>query len=209
MRRLRVLCLHGYHGSAAILRHQAAALFAPLAAGVDFVYLDAPSLALGDYGWWHADDARGDPGAHERRARYRGWTRSRGWAIEQLGARRFDGVFGFSQGAALAALLAGLRAPDGRPTGMRPLVFDFVAMAGGFASRDPRHDALLAPPGGLALPSLHLIGRTDAIVPAPLSRRLAARFVDPAIVEHAGGHVIAHDEATRAAVEAFLRAQAC
>jgi fermentation-respiration switch protein FrsA (DUF1100 family) len=208
MRRLRILGLHGYHGSADLLRRQAAALFEPLAALADLVGVDAPSIALGDFGWWHADGTSGDPGVRERPASYRGWERTRQWAIEQLRAQRYDGVFGFSQGAALAALLAGLRAPDGRPTDARPLAFDFVMMAGGFASNDPVHAALLAPGEGLALPSLHLIGRTDTIVPAPVSRRLAGRFRDPVVVEHAGGHVIAHDAATRAAVEAFLRARA-
>jgi hypothetical protein len=52
--KLRLLCLHGYRGTAEVLRGQ----LAPLAEGLDelaeFVCLDAPSLAAGDFGWWRA-----------------------------------------------------------------------------------------------------------------------------------------------------------
>jgi len=34
----------------------------------DFVFVDAPSLALGDFGWWHLN--------------FRGWERTRDWAVE-------------------------------------------------------------------------------------------------------------------------------
>ncbi len=53
MRTTRMLCLHGYHGSAAILRLQIAPLAAALPAHVELVFVDAPSLLSGDVGWWH------------------------------------------------------------------------------------------------------------------------------------------------------------
>lgn len=40
VRDLRVLCLHGYHGSAAVLRMQMARFVAAMPASVDFVYVD-------------------------------------------------------------------------------------------------------------------------------------------------------------------------
>jgi hypothetical protein len=58
--------------------------------------VDAPSLASGDFGWWHEG--------------FRGWERTRDWAVELLRTGpRIDGIFGFSQGAALTGLLAALR----------------------------------------------------------------------------------------------------
>jgi hypothetical protein len=48
-----MLCLHGYYGSAAILRRQMTPLAAALPPNVVPVYVDAPSLAAGDFGWWH------------------------------------------------------------------------------------------------------------------------------------------------------------
>ena len=47
MRGPRVLCLHGYHGSAAILRWQMAPLAAAIPTGVELVYADAPALGRG------------------------------------------------------------------------------------------------------------------------------------------------------------------
>src|SRR5689334_19339744 len=66
-RKLRILCLHGYHGSAQILRSQLGPLASSLEPLVELVYVDAPSLAAGDFGWWHAvakesDPSRDDPG---------------------------------------------------------------------------------------------------------------------------------------------------
>src|SRR5215470_5572619 len=99
MRKLRILALHGYHGSAEILRRQVAPLADALADIAELVYVDAPSLATGDFGWWHATDEEGV-------MRYRGWERTRAWIAEYCAQHGpFDGVFGFSQGAALAALL--------------------------------------------------------------------------------------------------------
>ena len=67
---LRVLCLHGYHGSGSILRNQMASLTAALPANIEFVYVDAPSLATGDFGWWHEG--------------FSGWERTRDWIVELL-----------------------------------------------------------------------------------------------------------------------------
>ena len=60
-----MLCLHGYHGSAAILRRQMAPLADGLPSNVELVYVDAPSLSTGDFGWWHEG--------------FRGWERTRDW----------------------------------------------------------------------------------------------------------------------------------
>jgi acetyl esterase/lipase len=208
--RLRILCLHGYRGNADVLRAQMRALMTGFESFVDFVCVDAPSLTAGDFGWWHAvrdetPGARGDPGVGHRRMRYQGWERTRDWLIslfEQRGP--FDGVFGFSQGAALTALLVGLRAPDGTPTRQRPLSFDFAMMIGGFVSNDPRHAGLYGAKDSFDLPSLHIIGSSDGIVPSEDSRELAARFKNPLVIEHEGGHVIASDASIRSQVRSFL-----
>ncbi len=43
MKKLRVLCLHGYHGSADVLRDQMSALTSGLEPLAEFVFVDAPS----------------------------------------------------------------------------------------------------------------------------------------------------------------------
>jgi hypothetical protein len=180
----RILALHGYHGSAAILRRQIAPLAAQLGGGVEFVHVDAPSLANGDFGWWHEG--------------FRGWTRSRDWALELVARDGFDGVFGFSQGAALAGLLAAVQESD--PTS--PFNFRFAVMVGGFTSDRPEHADLFR--RKLSIPSLHVTGDADTIVPVRDSLLLAERFEDPIVVRHRGGHVIPSEHAVTSRVAEFL-----
>jgi pimeloyl-ACP methyl ester carboxylesterase len=183
-RNLRVLCLHGYHGSAAILRGQMAALAAAAPSNVEFVYVDAPSLSRADFGWWHEG--------------FSGWERTRDWAVELLRAGpRFDGIFGFSQGAALTGLLAAMR--DSRPA---PVEFEFAIMVGGFTSYMPQHAGLFR--HKLSVPSVHVTGRADVIVPTRDSLLLADRFADPLVIEHPGGHVIPGDPAVTGPIAGFL-----
>ena len=184
MRDLRMLCLHGYHGSGAILRRQMAPLAAAIPSHVELVYADAPSLSAGDFGWWHEG--------------FRGWERTSDWAVELLRTGpRIDGIFGFSQGAALIGLLAALR--DSRPS---PIRFDFAIMVGGFTSTMPQHAELFR--HKLTVPSVHVAGRADAIVPRRDSLLLADRFADPLIIEHPGGHVIPSGTAVTAPIAGFL-----
>jgi fermentation-respiration switch protein FrsA (DUF1100 family) len=184
VRDLRILCLHGYHGSGAILRSQMTSLAAAMPAGVEFMYVDAPSLSAGDFGWWHEG--------------FSGWERSRDWVIEWLSAApRIDGLLGFSQGAALTGLLAALR--DSHPGA---LDFEFAIMVGGFTSTMPQHAELFL--RKLTVPSVHVTGRADTIVPRRDSLLLADRFADPLVLEHSGGHVIPGDRAVTAPIAAFL-----
>ena len=179
-----MLCLHGYHGSATILRGQMAALAAAAPSNVEFVYVDAPSLSRGDFGWWHEG--------------FSGWERTLDWAVELLRAGpRFDGIFGFSQGAALTGLLAAMR--DSRPA---PVEFEFAIMIGGFTSFMPQHAGLFR--RKLSVPSVHVTGRADVIVPTRDSVLLADRFADPLVIEHPGGHVIPGDPAVTGPIAGFL-----
>jgi hypothetical protein len=195
MHNIRVLCLHGYHGSADTLRRQMQPLVRDLEVPVEFVYVDAPSLAHGDFGWWHLN--------------FRGWERTRDWAVDLFEREpHFDGVFGFSQGAALTALLVGLRAPDGHVSEERPLSFEFAMMASGFRSDSPAHAGLFAAKDSFSLPSLHMMSRTDPIVAPADSRALAGQFAAPIVLEHSGGHVVDSTPAIGEAVARFLNEMA-
>jgi predicted esterase len=179
-----MLCLHGYHGSAAILRQQMAPLAAAIGPHAELIYVDAPSLARGDFGWWHEG--------------FTGWERTRDWAVELLRTGPpVDGIFGFSQGAALTGLLAGLR--ESQPSLVQ---FGFAIMVGGFTSTMPKHAGLF--PRKLAIPSVHVTGRADMIVPSRDSLLLADRFERPLLIEHAGGHVIPGQSSVTEPITSFL-----
>jgi predicted esterase len=179
-----VLALHGYHGSARILRNQFAPLAAALPPEVELVPVDAPSLASGDFGWWHDG--------------FRGWERSRDWVRDLAARQHFDGVLGFSQGAALAGLLVAVQESD--PAG--DFGFGFAVMVGGFTSFEPVHAELFS--GKLTIPSLHVTGTADTIVPMRDSLLLADRFDKPVIVRHSGGHVIPNDESVLSTISRFV-----
>jgi predicted esterase len=151
----------------------------------------------GDFGWWHSasDGGGAAPRCH-------GWARSRDFLVAlRAQAGPFHGLFGFSQGAAAVALLAGLGALAGDPPG-------FAIMVGGFTTGDPEHAPLYAALAEAAIPSLHIIGRSDTIVAPRASRALAARFSRPLICEHDGGHVIAATPAIQRASRQLLDAMA-
>jgi predicted esterase len=183
IRATRILCLHGCHGNAAFLRRQIAPLAAGLPADVELIFVDAPSLSSGDFGWWHEG--------------LRGWERTRDWAIELFSSQHFDGIFGFSQGAALAGMLAAIREAESAP-----LSFDLAIMASGFTITSPQHAHLFE--RKLTVPSLHVMGRSDGIVPIRDSLLLAERFSDPIVIEHGGGHVIPGDPAITTRVAKFV-----
>lgn len=182
-----ILALHGYHGSATILRGQLAPVTAALP-DVEFTFVDAPSRRSGDFGWWHEG--------------FSGWERTRDWVLDLVAQQHFDGVLGFSQGAALTGLLAGVQATDPATA----LDFGFAVMIGGFTSFAPRHASLF--PGPLTIPSLHVMGRTDTIVPIGDSLRLADRFADPVVLRHDGGHIVPNDPAIVRGVNEFITARA-
>lgn len=183
---MRMLCLHGYHGSAAILRRQMAPLAAAIGPLAELVYVDAPSLAEGDFGWWHEG--------------FTGWERTRDWAVELLRAGPpVDGIFGFSQGAALAGLLTAVQESGIAPPGFH---FGFAVMVGGFTSYVSQHAELLR--HKLTTPSVHVTGRSDVIVPREDSLRLAGRFAHPLIIEHPGGHIIPGHDAVAGPIAEFL-----
>jgi pimeloyl-ACP methyl ester carboxylesterase len=56
----------------------------------------------------------------------------------------------------------------------------------------------------IGVPSLHVTGRSDGIVPMRDSLMLAERFAHPVIIEHRGGHVIPGDPAITTRIARFV-----
>lgn len=173
--RLRILCLHGYHGSAAVMRAQLGSLGELLAPYADLITVDAPALDKGDFGWWHATSS---PFTQE--TSYQGWERTQiglGHIFKTQGP--FDGILGFSQGAILAGLLCGMNGVTDLP-----IKFDFAIMVGGFLARDKELAKVYALRELYNLPTLHVYGTSDFIVDAMQSEKLSLRFQNPQIIIH-------------------------
>lgn len=196
---LRLLCLHGYGQSARRFRARTGALRKALRGRAELLYLDAPHRLPAQpgepeeeeeeapRGWW-LESGPGPAPEKEPEAALRAVAA----ALAALGP--VDGLLGFSQGAALAGLVCALReGGDGRfPFRFALLVAGFPAEAAGAA-------------GALRVPSLHVFGQADRVIPAAESRALAARFAQPVLLAHEGGHFVPAAAAQRAAYLAFLR----
>jgi len=114
-----------------------------------------------------------------------------------------DGVVGFSQGGAMAALLASaLETPARSPAASDGDCSWLEAVRAANAGRPLRFAAVysgfFAPPAELQwmyephikTPTLHYLGSLDTVVEEQRSRALIAKCVDPIVVVHPGGHYV-------------------
>ena len=135
----------------------------------------------------------------------------------------FDGVMGFSQGAALTAMVVSLleveradafaKVAEGGgmefPSSFAELehpAFKFGVCFSGLLNKHERYAAFYEPK--IATPVLHVLGSMDTIVEESESLALAERCVDGGnglIIRHAGTHTVPTSERDIAAVIQFIR----
>ncbi|KAF9012675.1 serine hydrolase FSH [Cyathus striatus] len=209
-----VLVLHGYSQNAAIFSKRLGALRKE-AKDIEMVFIDAPIIlqpadlvfatpgnvasqldsseatpatqdpALAPRGWWKAN---------QDKTEFYGMEESISMIRDVLKERKFDGVLGFSQGAAFAALISALlERPDFYPSflvdGKPPHPpFQFCIAAAGFLPRDKNWVPLFSTP--YSTPTLHIIGKTDVVVTQERARTLVDASANARVVEHEGGHFV-------------------
>lgn len=111
----------------------------------------------------------------------------------------FDGILGFSQGAAFVAMLCSLQ-----ERGLEPdFSFRFAIIVAGFRSACQEHQVFYNVP--LQIPSLHVFGLEDKVIPDNMSRDLLPTFQEPVVVIHPGGHFIPATAAHRETYQNFLK----
>lgn len=196
MGKLRVLCIHGYRQNEGSFRERTGALRKLLKKHVDFFFLSAPHVipepqnlarpeGEQERGWWFSKPDKSyyalektdcDLGFHTSLETIRK-------TFDEQGP--FDGVMGFSQGAAFVPLLEATRKrePDG------PIQFRFAILVAAFKSLVSPHleyyKASL-----MDIPSFHIIGSSDAVIPSEASEELAALCAGAIVYRHDGGHYI-------------------
>lgn len=208
-RKLRILALHSFRTNAAIFEKQLrlAGLLKEIENVAEVTFIDAPNKASGpipedvassfpnmDYfEWWNAEkDSAG-------RWRYENAQESLDKVDEiskQCGP--FDGIMGFSQGAALAALLAGMQQRSQKSESVAAVLASqpplrFVICFAGIKVRDPALEIYYKELG--SLPSIHVIGDKDPI--KFLNNKLVECFERPVLVKHDRGHVVPRLTGTR------------
>lgn len=213
-RPLRVLCLAGFRQSERGFREKTGALRKVFRGRAELVCLSGPH-AVADgaepdsgtclpeeqpRGWWFSQQEADVFSALEEPTTCRGLEAALETVAQALsGLGPFDGLLGFSQGAALAALVCAL----GRGGDPRFPLPRFIILVSGFC---PRGLGLEEPflQGPLSLPSLHVFGDTDRVIPAEESMQLASRFSGAVTLTHSGGHFIPAAATQRQAYLKFL-----
>ena len=120
----------------------------------------------------------------------------------------FDGVLGFSQGAAVAAVLAALECQ--RPVNARR--FKFVIICSGYRSAVPEHRDCLESwkqSGGVPMPSLHIYGASqlDRQISQLDSEGLVESFIeqDKMVIRHDSGHLIPSSREITFQISEFIK----
>jgi len=213
-----VLVLHGYSQNASIFSKRLGALRRECGNSIELVFLDAPHIlqpadlpgsttqssestpaALGVAEVSNADaDPASTPRAWwkvnpDKTVAY-GLRESIELICDFLKTRKFDGVFGFSQGAAFASIISALlERPHLYPSflidgqSLHP-PFKFCVAVSGFRLRDPFCDPLFD--GQYSTPTLHVIGRNDIVVHEERSKLLVDASSSKRVEEHDGGHFV-------------------
>lgn len=117
--------------------------------------------------------------------------------IQNKGGIAYDGILGFSQGAAMTAIMASL-------ANQKEVDLKLVIMIGGFTPRADALQPLFSPAHKICIPSLHVMGKDDTIVEMSRSLALAEIFLNPVIVEHPGKHFIPISSPFSQAYKAFV-----
>ncbi|KAL0955690.1 hypothetical protein HGRIS_001914 [Hohenbuehelia grisea] len=205
----RVLVLHGFTQNGTIFRKRLGALRKQCGKDVDFYFFDAPivlhpvdlsTFAANPQASLEALKSVDDPSATPRAWWRANDERTRAFGLEitlerlrdLLKREKFDGVLGFSQGAACAALLSALlEKPHVYPPflveGKSPHPpFEFCVAISGFRLHDPLADQIFG--DSYSTPTVHIIGRTDVIVSEERSQQLVAVSANQRVEMHPGGH---------------------
>lgn len=219
---LRVLCVHGYRQNGGSFREKTGALRKLLKKQVELVYLSAPHGVRqgcseeapekedgsapgpgGDEdsrGWWFSDVQARSFSAQQQCEESLGLDESVAVVREAVQVQGpFDGILGFSQGAAFVAILCSLQEQKLEPE----FSFRFAVLVAGFRSACLEHLKFYSAP--LRIPSLHVFGLEDRVIPDDMSRQLLPSFLEPRVLTHPGGHFVPAASAHRPTYQDFLK----
>lgn len=208
MAKLRILCLHGYRQNESIFREKSGALRKLLKREAEFFFVNAPHLITGD------------PGNLERplELQERAWFFSRPdqtykgtdttdtcigleesiHFLEEVFKEQgpFDGILAFSQGACLLSIITANKRPS-------PIAYRFLIFVSGFKSLLSGHSATYPP--SIGVPSFHIFGETDAVIPQEMSQDLCQLYTNSIQYTHKGGHYVPASPDLRNSLRDFLR----
>ncbi|XP_076886111.1 uncharacterized protein LOC143535859 [Bidens hawaiensis] len=194
IKKLKILCLHGFRTSGAILQNEVERWPQPLLQKLDLVYMDGPYLAQGKsgvdgiyeppfYEWFQSDQ--------EYKEFYNFEECLEKIQEFMLTHGPFDGVLGFSQGAMLASAIPGMQRQGVALTKVPNVKFLIIASGAKFGGSKIIGIPKLASASfstHITTPSLHFIGETDIVKEDSVD--LLECFLDPVVIHHPSGHTI-------------------
>jgi predicted esterase len=198
--KLKILMIHGYRQNESAFRERTGGLRKSLKNYVDFVFCESPlevpkfSCQLedetkeNDKGWWFsASDSSYN--ALDKTDVDLGFEQSLEYlnsVFESQGP--FDAILGFSQGGCLASILC--RLSETQSEKYESIRFKFAIIVAGFRSNQSLHDLYYDLSIKVKMPTLHIYGETDKVIPIEMSEELTNYFEDAKIFKHAGGHLL-------------------
>ena len=203
----KMVALHGKGGNAAGFERYMQPLVAATSETWEWDFVEGPHSTGGDgRAWWNLP-----PGVRTFEATELSGIEE---SLALLDARApFDGVFGFSQGAMLAAVacgrglkggtrpsvavIVGAAFPTARGEDVRKLMRVETAAAeadGEMRNAIPENLAEAVPPVEPLVRSLHVVGKQDTMNPPAQAMQVAEAFFGAELLEHPGGHIVPMDE---------------
>ncbi|KAL5292005.1 OVCA2 family protein [Megaselia abdita] len=192
--KVKILCLHGYRQNGDSFKSKIGSFRKYASKYAEFVFVDAPHTAppLPDAteadpkekSWWFNKEDGTFKGTNKAGPAF-GFDESLK-IVEEVWSTQgpFQGILGFSQGACFAGIICGLA--QRRETIIKP---EFAIIAAGFKSGSLVHKKFYQEQ--IEIPSLHVYGKTDDIIPGEMSEALQSVFVDSESLIHDGGHYFA------------------
>ncbi|CAG9464162.1 unnamed protein product [Pedinophyceae sp. YPF-701] len=199
---LRILCLHGSRQTGDIFYQRISKLRARATGLATFHFIDGPHTLPQEDGqdiptrcWWRSAGTLGRSVSKDEILR--DWSASADVIRAEWSRGRYDGVLGFSNGAA-ATVVAVL-------SGLLPRC-KFAIVASGYAAQ-PMVDDVAAARTDMpdATPTLHLFSEKDTAVTAEQSRAAMTLFRSPESVAHRSGHALPHTAAEMDRILAWVR----
>ncbi|XP_056641166.1 esterase AGAP003155 isoform X2 [Diorhabda sublineata] len=215
--KLKILAIHGYRQNAETFKAKTGSFRKIVHKWAEFTYITAPhkvilvddpndldknnqDIGQKQYGWFfNRDDLtfrgirKGGPAiGFEESVKF----------IEDVFEKEgpFDGILGFSQGACFTGLLCDLQ-----QRGLTKFTFSFAVLASGFKSGSLPHLKYYI--DRITIPTLHIFGENDQIIPTEMSEALSNCFEDPVIVKHPGGHYLPAAAAQKHDYQKFIKLQ--
>eukprot|EP00096_Caligus_rogercresseyi_P015717 TRINITY_DN8186_c0_g1_i2.p1 TRINITY_DN8186_c0_g1~~TRINITY_DN8186_c0_g1_i2.p1 ORF type:complete len:396 (+),score=109.47 TRINITY_DN8186_c0_g1_i2:74-1261(+) len=189
----RVLCIHGYRQSGSAFKLKLGAFMKLFKKKVEFVFLDSPHVIGGgsdeqdvmedpQRGWWFSNEKRSYSAFEESTIRI-GLEESVNLILKKIKEDSIDGILCFSQGAALIAWMAMRGALRDSPIKFIILVASFKSSSLDYSSESLRV---------CGIPSLHVVGNSDAVIPSEKSKEVLEYFDKESVrvLFHSGGHFV-------------------